>query len=89
PIGLRQAMELALLIDKAEKGVASKPSNEVCGCFSQTSTGITGAEMGKAPFKRMTKAVMADKRAKGLCYRCEGKFSPEHRCLKKPFKYCG
>ncbi|GJV08173.1 hypothetical protein Tco_1345829 [Tanacetum coccineum] len=24
-----------------------------------------------------------DKRAKGLCYRCDGKFGPGHRCSKK------
>ncbi|GKA32689.1 ankyrin repeat-containing protein [Tanacetum coccineum] len=80
---VRQAMELALLIDESGKGVATNPPNEVGGGVPRTSTGATGAERGKNPFKRMTEAEMADKRAKGLCYRCDGTFGPGHRCPEK------
>nr|GEY30784.1 hypothetical protein [Tanacetum cinerariifolium] len=66
PVGVRQAMELALLIDEGGKRVAANPPNEVGGGVPRTSTGATGAETGKTPFKRMTGAEMADKRAKGL-----------------------
>nr|GEW61624.1 hypothetical protein [Tanacetum cinerariifolium] len=83
PAGVRQAMELALLIDEAGKGGAAKPPNEVGGGVPRTSTGATGAETGKTLFKRMTEAEMADKRAKGLCYRCDGTFGPRHRCPEK------
>ncbi|GJZ47933.1 putative mitochondrial protein [Tanacetum coccineum] len=82
-VGVRQAMELALLIDEAGKGVAAKPPNKIEGGVLRASTGTTGAGTGKAPFKRMTKAEMADKIAKGLCYRCDRKFRPGHRCLEK------
>nr|GFD52915.1 ankyrin repeat-containing protein [Tanacetum cinerariifolium] len=47
PAGVRKAMELALLIDEAGKGGASKPPNEVSGGVPRTSTGATGAEIGK------------------------------------------
>ncbi|GJS46686.1 hypothetical protein Tco_0596807 [Tanacetum coccineum] len=59
-----------LLIGEGRNGVAAKLPNEVGGA--------TGAETGKAAFKCMTKAEIADKRAKGLCYRCDGKFGPGH-----------
>ncbi|GJZ94014.1 hypothetical protein Tco_0666217 [Tanacetum coccineum] len=36
-----------------------------------------------ASFKRMTDSEFADKKAKGLCYRCDGKFLPGHRCLER------
>ncbi|GKD91031.1 hypothetical protein Tco_1366538, partial [Tanacetum coccineum] len=36
--------------------------------------------VGGASFKRMTDSEFADKKAKGLCYRCDGKFLPGHRC---------
>ena len=32
------------------------------------------------PLKRMTKIEIAEKRAKGLCFRCDEKFSPRARC---------
>nr|GEV04413.1 Ty3/gypsy retrotransposon protein [Tanacetum cinerariifolium] len=32
------------------------------------------------PFKRLTDAEFADKRAKGICFRCDEKFGPGHRC---------
>ncbi|GKB14724.1 putative mitochondrial protein, partial [Tanacetum coccineum] len=35
------------------------------------------------PFKRLTDAEFADKRAKGICFRCDEKFGPEHRSLGK------
>lgn len=31
----------------------------------------------------MTAAELAEKRAKGICFRCDGKFSPGHRCPNK------
>nr|GEX58012.1 hypothetical protein [Tanacetum cinerariifolium] len=78
--GVRQAMELALLIDEGGKGGAAKQPNKVGGGVLRTSIGATRVGTSKAPFKRMTEAEMADKRAKGLCYRCDEKYGPGHRC---------
>nr|GEW93738.1 ankyrin repeat-containing protein [Tanacetum cinerariifolium] len=36
-----------------------------------------------APFKRMTDSEFAYKKAKGLCYRCDGQFGPGHQCPDK------
>nr|GEY20226.1 hypothetical protein [Tanacetum cinerariifolium] len=83
PAGVRQAMELALLIDEAGKGGAAIQPNKVGGGVLQTSIGATRVGTGKAPFKRMTEAEMADKRAKGLCYQCDEKYGPGHRCLER------
>nr|GEU47565.1 gamma-tubulin complex component 4 homolog [Tanacetum cinerariifolium] len=41
----------------------------------------TGA--GRTLFKRMTESKMADEKAKCLCFWCDGKFGPGHRCLEK------
>ncbi|GKB10845.1 hypothetical protein Tco_0844768 [Tanacetum coccineum] len=38
------------------------------------------ANVKPKPFKRLTDAEFADKRAKGICFRCDEKFRPEHRC---------
>ncbi|GJZ37586.1 ankyrin repeat-containing protein, partial [Tanacetum coccineum] len=38
---------------------------------------------GGASFKRMTNSEFADKKSKGLCYRCDGKFLPGYRCPEK------
>ena len=36
-----------------------------------------------ATFKRLTEIEIQDKRVKGLCFRCDEKFSPGHRCKHK------
>ena len=35
---------------------------------------------GGSPFKRLTAAEIKQKREKGLCYYCEEKYNPSHRC---------
>nr|GEZ42526.1 putative mitochondrial protein [Tanacetum cinerariifolium] len=42
-----------------------------------------GGGTTKQPFRRMTESEYADKKAKGLCFRCDGKFGPGHRCPDK------
>ena len=42
----------------------------------------SGARSG-ATFKRLTETQIQDKRTKGLCFRCDEKFSPGHRCKDK------
>ncbi|KAG2303095.1 hypothetical protein Bca52824_031746 [Brassica carinata] len=34
----------------------------------------------KPPFRRLTKAEVAERKAKGLCYRCDEKYHRNHRC---------
>lgn len=42
-----------------------------------------GTTNNTGQFKRLTEAEFADKRAKGLCFKCDGKFAPGHRCPSK------
>nr|GEW10591.1 hypothetical protein [Tanacetum cinerariifolium] len=79
----KMATQLPGLQEEAGKGVAANPPNEVGGGVPRTSTGATGAETGKTTFKRITEVEMADKRSKGLCYRCDGTFGSGYRCPKK------
>ncbi|XP_024018362.1 uncharacterized protein LOC112090683 [Morus notabilis] len=44
------------------------------------STPQSGLAEGGTGFKRMTDEEYQRRRAKGLCYRCDEKFSPGHRC---------
>ena len=79
PTGLSQAMELALIIDETGKGVTSKAANRTGGDSSRPPAMAAGG----GSFKRMTDSEFADKRAKGLCYRCDEPFGPGHRCREK------
>ncbi|GJS70066.1 hypothetical protein Tco_0702907 [Tanacetum coccineum] len=63
------------------KGVTPKAANRTGGDSSRPSAVVTRG--GGAPFKRMTDSEFADKRAKGLCYRCDGQYCPGHRCPEK------
>ncbi|KAI0501936.1 hypothetical protein KFK09_016881 [Dendrobium nobile] len=39
--------------------------------------------MNQGGFKRLTDSELKEKRVKGLCYRCDEKFAPGHRCKEK------
>ncbi|GJY93281.1 putative mitochondrial protein [Tanacetum coccineum] len=45
---------------------------------------VVGAD--KLSIERMSEADYADKKAKGLCFRCDGKFAPGHRCLENSLR---
>ncbi|GJR89881.1 putative CCCH-type zinc finger family protein [Tanacetum coccineum] len=92
PSNLSQAMDLTLLIDESRTGGATpKPTTNRIGLGGSrpqlappgggTKEKQSGA--GRTLFKRMTESEMADKKAKGLCFRCDGKFGPGHRCPEK------
>ncbi|GJV11497.1 hypothetical protein Tco_1353038 [Tanacetum coccineum] len=83
PTGLSQAMELALIIDETSKGVTPKAANRTGGDSSRPPAVVAGG----ASFKRMTNSEFTDKKAKGLCYRCDGKFLPGHRCPEKALQF--
>lgn len=42
-----------------------------------------GSLVRPGPFKRLTEAELAEKRSKGLCFKCDEKFVPGHRCPSK------
>ncbi|GKA93150.1 ty3-gypsy retrotransposon protein [Tanacetum coccineum] len=95
PVGLGRTMELALVIDESRserviethKVATSKPTTRFTGGIAPNSNALTGdgskdkvVGARKPPFKRMSEADYADKKAKGLCFRCDGQFGPGHRC---------
>lgn len=49
---------------------------------STTSSGSspTSPASGSPPYKRLTAAELRAKREKGLCYYCDAKYSPSHKC---------
>ncbi|GJS62845.1 ty3-gypsy retrotransposon protein [Tanacetum coccineum] len=97
PKGVTKAIQLTLLIDENKSGgECGKSSNFRLG--SQTGGGvprptashtrglnskIVAGAASKPPFKRMSEAEFADKKAKGLCFRCDGQFPPGHKCPEK------
>lgn len=60
-------------------------SNERRGSQSSRYLPLPSANLtrGRTPaIKRLSPAELADRRAKGLCFNCDEKFSPGHRCKK-------
>ncbi|GJU72446.1 ankyrin repeat-containing protein [Tanacetum coccineum] len=70
PEGLNHAMKLAMIID--ENKAQSSSQVEVP---TEGQTTIKGGH-----FRRMTESELEERRARGLCFRCEEKFKPGHRC---------
>ncbi|GKD35000.1 putative mitochondrial protein, partial [Tanacetum coccineum] len=51
---------------------------------SASSTATKGGLVTRSgQFKMLTEAELADKRSKGLCFKCDEKFGPGHQCVKK------
>nr|GEU34275.1 ankyrin repeat-containing protein [Tanacetum cinerariifolium] len=59
---------------RALNGVSSQSSSRLA-----VSTGGQTSNT-KEHFRRMTESELEERRAKGLCFRCEEKFKPGHRC---------
>ncbi|GKD24244.1 hypothetical protein Tco_1230458, partial [Tanacetum coccineum] len=89
------ADELAHIISPPEYDCfyfKSEPGLGNCNSYSNRNTGgsVTTRSQGfnknnnatvkPNPFKRLTDAEFADKKAKGICFRCDEKFGPGHRC---------
>lgn len=88
PKSLSKAMKAAVRIEENKNGGASKTwGGTVRGSTSsqfktgtplsvgnQATVKMEGGYMG--PFKRLTETKITEKRAKGLCFRCDGKFGP-------------
>lgn len=74
PEGLHHAMKLSISIDE------NKISNNVLWGGGLHRTTIEHTASKGENFKRLTDSELQAKRAKGLCYRCDKKFAPGHRC---------
>ncbi|GJZ88038.1 ankyrin repeat-containing protein [Tanacetum coccineum] len=73
PEGLNHAMELAVSIEDNELYEGVMQSKGVAAIVGQTTSKGDN-------FRRMTESEIKDRRAKGLCFRCEEKYTPGHRC---------
>ncbi|GJV48810.1 hypothetical protein Tco_1439022 [Tanacetum coccineum] len=57
--------------------VSTAPIERKTGSVSSVST------MRSSQFKRLTESEMAEKRSKGLCFKCDEKYGPGHQCKSK------
>ncbi|GJY21422.1 putative mitochondrial protein [Tanacetum coccineum] len=57
--------------------VSTAPIEHKTGSVSSVST------MRSSQFKRLTESEMAEKRSKGLCFKCDEKYGPGHQCKSK------
>ncbi|GJW60699.1 hypothetical protein Tco_0110034 [Tanacetum coccineum] len=73
PEGLNHAMELAVSIEDNELYEGVMQSKGVAAIVGQTTSKGDN-------FRRMTESEIKDRRAKGLCFRCEEKYTPGHQC---------
>nr|GEV13468.1 hypothetical protein [Tanacetum cinerariifolium] len=89
PANLSQTMDLTLLIDESRIGGETlEPTTnrirlggsppQLAPSGGGTKEKQSGAR--RTLFKRMTESELEERRAKGLCFRCEEKFKPGHRC---------
>ncbi|KAJ9546301.1 hypothetical protein OSB04_018844 [Centaurea solstitialis] len=96
PETLARAMRMAVKMDENKSTGGMKTStgnsnplrsgpNYMPTTPAVTAVGDKKANLGGTggQFKRLTDAEFAEKRAKGICFRCDGKFAPGHRCPSK------
>ncbi|GKE31922.1 ankyrin repeat-containing protein, partial [Tanacetum coccineum] len=76
PEGLNNAMELAVSIEDNQLYEGVMQSKGVVAVVRQTTSKGDN-------FQRMTESEIQDRKAKGLCFRCEEKYTPGHRCASR------
>ncbi|KAK9161050.1 hypothetical protein Syun_007391 [Stephania yunnanensis] len=87
PQTLPEAMGMAKTFD--EKSLGSRPitPKPFLKPFTNLPANAVPATANPAkpayPLKRLTQAEMAARREKGLCYNCDEKFIPDHKCKNK------
>nr|GEW78350.1 ankyrin repeat-containing protein [Tanacetum cinerariifolium] len=95
PANLSRAMDLTLIIDESRTcGATPEPTTNQIGLgglqpqLAQPSEGIKEKQSGagRTLFKRMTQSELKERRVKGMCFRCEEKFKPGHRCAPSTLK---
>ena len=52
-------------------------------CLLPTTTSTPPTHLLPPPFKKLTNSKIQQKREKGLCFRCDERFSQGHRCKQK------
>ncbi|PWA72590.1 hypothetical protein CTI12_AA104190 [Artemisia annua] len=76
PASLNHAMELAVTIEDNRLYEGVMQSKGAAAIVGQTSTKGDN-------FRRMTESEIQDRKAKGLCFRCDEKYTPGHRCASR------
>ncbi|GJX32127.1 hypothetical protein Tco_0241982 [Tanacetum coccineum] len=79
PEGLNNAMELAVSIEDNQLYEGVMQSKGVVAVVGQINSKGDN-------FQRMTESEIQDRKAKGLCFRHEEKYTPDHRCRVAPCK---
>ncbi|GJZ99715.1 reverse transcriptase [Tanacetum coccineum] len=70
-------------VQTASRNMVSTPYNRGGGSVTKNVVNLpvqTNTVMPNRPFKRLTKKEMEEKRAKQLCFYCDQKYSPGHKC---------
>lgn len=81
---LHEAVGLAKLVEeKCNTGRPSVPYNRPQP--HRPPTTAAGARLPNLPVKRLTPIEMAARREKGLCFNCDAKFVPGHKCSPPQF----
>nr|GEW03432.1 putative mitochondrial protein [Tanacetum cinerariifolium] len=81
PEGLNHAMILAVTVEE-NKGF----DYGARGGGSYRNKGGISSTGWVSQFKRLTEAELADKRSKGLCFKCDQMFGPGHICVSRSLK---
>nr|GEZ74438.1 ankyrin repeat-containing protein [Tanacetum cinerariifolium] len=76
PTGLNNAMELVVSIEDNQLYEGVMQSKGVVAIVRQTTSKGDN-------FRRMTEPEIQDRKAKGLCFRCEEKYTPGHQCASR------
>jgi hypothetical protein len=69
-----------------QSGVVSSMGEGVGNSIGESDNSKTSEAIKGQMFKKLTDAEIQDKRVKGLCFRCDEKFSPGHRCPNKQLR---
>ncbi|GKB50488.1 reverse transcriptase [Tanacetum coccineum] len=70
-------------VQTVSKNVVSNPYNRGGGSMSKNVVTMpvqTNTAMPNIPFKRLSKKEMEEKRARQLCFYCDQKYAPGHKC---------
>ncbi|OMO61303.1 Retrotransposon gag protein [Corchorus olitorius] len=75
PRDLATPMSLAWLYERRSNSSSNK--------FASSQMKCTESVLSRSPFvKRLSPSEIADRRSKGLCFNCDERFQPGHRCKK-------
>ena len=85
--GLAKIQEKILLANKKNsKNVQEQIRPSILGAPKLTAGNETKIRL---PIKRLSPAQVEERRRKGLCYNCDDKWSPEHKCKRAKLFFVG